>query len=125
MYTKIISMAVFAAMIVPSIASASVFDGKIIGLDAGHGGGYGGGATGLCNGVEVPEHFVNEAVRDELTSLINATTTNSSVHQIAQLPTRKERVTDAEANGSDILISIHHNGSNSSTANYTKFFVTQ
>lgn len=36
-----------------------------------------------------------------------------------------DRVADAEDNGSEVLISIHHNGSSNSSANYTQSFVTQ
>lgn len=113
----------FCAVVMPGIASASVFDGKVIGLDAGHGNGAT-GAVGYCGETAVEEYRVNLAVREELTALINATATDA-VHHIAQLDTRKARVADAEDNGADVLVSLHHNGSSDSSVDYTRSFVTQ
>lgn len=104
-------------------ASATThLDGKTIGLDAGHGGGAT-GAIGKCEGVSVIEADVNLAVRAELAALIDVG--GGTPYLIDQLSTRKARVADAEAGGSDILISIHHNGSTNLTADYTQSFVTQ
>ena len=109
-----------------SAQGASSLTGKIIALDAGHGGGET-GAVGYCgNGgvtVKVLESDVNLAVRAELTSLL--TSAGAIAYSIGQLPTRKERVADAESVGSDVLISIHHNGSSNVSADYTQSFVTQ
>ena len=96
--------------------------GKIIALDAGHGGGET-GAVGYCDGVAVLESDVNLAVRAELTTLL--TNAGATGYPVAQLSTRKARVADAESAGSNVLISIHHNGSSNTSADYTQSFVTQ
>lgn len=106
----------------PASAATSPLAGKIIALDAGHGGGET-GAIGVCNGVEVIEADVNLAVRAKLKALIVAGEGN--VHEVAPLSSRQDRVADAEATGSDVLISIHHNGSSNTSADYTQSFVTQ
>jgi len=96
--------------------------GHKIGLDAGHGNGET-GAVGYCGKTAVPEYLVNEAVRSELTTLIEDA--GGIVHPIEQLSTRKARVENAETYGSEVLISIHHNGSSNTSADYTQSFVTQ
>ncbi len=101
--------------------------GKIIALDAGHGGGET-GAVGYCirSGfptVKVLESDVNLAVRAELTTLL--TNAGATAYPVAPLSTRKARVADAENAGSNVLISIHHNGSSNTSADYTQSFVTQ
>jgi len=100
---------------------------KIIALDAGHGGGET-GAVGYCDDsthvhVAVLESDVNFAVRAELATLL--TKAEASPYLVQQLSTRKERVADAESAGSNVLISIHHNSSSNTSADYTQSFVTQ
>jgi len=112
----------FITLFAISANAASVFDGKIIALDAGHGNGES-GAVGYCGDVEVLESEVNLAVRAELKTKIESV--GGTVHEVAQLSSRKDRVSDAEGIGSDILISIHHNGSSNTSADYTQSFVTQ
>lgn len=104
----------------PVSAATNPFDGKIIALDAGHGNGET-GAVGNCNGTAVIEADVNWAVRLELEKLLPIGT----YHEVAQLGSRQDRVADAEAFNSDVLISIHHNGSTNTSADYTQSFVTQ
>jgi len=113
-----------ALMLVLPVSAATLLDGKIIALDAGHGNGVT-GAVGYC---DVTNTFVNEsdvnlAVRAELKAKLIAS--GAIVHEVEQLSTRKARVADAESANSDVLISIHHNGSGDSTVDYTKSFVTQ
>ena len=105
-----------------SVGAATPLTGKIIALDAGHGGGET-GAVGVCNGVEVIEADVNAAVRAALKTLIE--TGEGVVHEVVRLSSRQDRVADAESAGSDVLISIHHNGSSNTSADYTQSFVTQ
>ena len=102
------------------VSAATPFDGKIIALDAGHGNGET-GAVGNCNGTPVIEADVNQAVRAELEKLLPVGT----YHEVAPLGSRQDRVADAEAAGADVLISIHHNGSTNTSADYTQSFVTQ
>src|SRR3989344_8737415 len=90
------------------VSAATPFDGKIIALDAGHGGGET-GAIGYCEGTPVVEADLNLAVREELEKLLTAN--GVAYHDVAQLASRQDRVADAEAAGSSVLISIHHNGS--------------
>ena len=104
------------------VSAATPFDGKIIALDAGHGNGET-GAVGNCNGTPVIEADVNFAVRAELEKILTAN--GATYHEVARLDSRKDRVADAEAAGSDVLISIHHNGSTNTSADYTQSFVTQ
>ena len=104
----------------PVSAATNPFDGKIVALDAGHGNGET-GAVGNCNGTTVIEADVNWAVRLELEKLLPVGT----YHEVAQLDSRQDRVADAEAFNSDVLISIHHNGSTNTSADYTQSFVTQ
>jgi len=109
---KSISIFVLALLIALPVSAATPLTGKIIALDAGHG-----------NGVEVIEADLNVAVRAELKALIEAG--EGTVHEVAQLSSRQDRVADAESAGSDVLISIHHNGSSNTSADYTQSFVTQ
>ena len=44
---------------------------------------------------------------------------------VPQLESRNARVDSAEAASSNVLISIHHNGSTNTSADYIQFFVTQ
>ena len=96
--------------------------GKTIALDAGHGGGET-GAIGYCGVVSAVEADVNLAVRAALKLKLEGE--GATVYEIRQLPTRKERVQDAENHGANVLISIHHNGSTDLTADYTRSYVTQ
>lgn len=102
------------------VSAATPFDGKLIALDAGHGNGET-GAIGDCNGVTVVEAELNLAVRAELEKLLP----EGTYYEVAQLGSRQDRVANAEAAGSSVLISIHHNGSTNTSADYTQSFVTQ
>ncbi|MEK7614020.1 MAG: N-acetylmuramoyl-L-alanine amidase [Patescibacteria group bacterium] len=121
----VVPVLVFSFAVLPTlvIAETSPLVGKIIALDAGHGGVDGGGATGYCNGVAVAESEVNLAVRALVKAKIDAD--GGFGYEVAQLDSRSDRVADAENAGSDVLISIHHNGSTNTSANYTQSFVTQ
>ncbi|MDO8515830.1 MAG: N-acetylmuramoyl-L-alanine amidase [bacterium] len=96
--------------------------GRTIALDAGHGGGET-GAIGYCGTVAAVEADVNAAVRSALEAKLIAAGAN--VFEVPQISSRKDRVAAAEAAGSDVLISIHHNGSSNLTADYTQSFITQ
>lgn len=113
---------VLALLMALQASAATPLTGKMIALDAGHGGGET-GAVGVCNGVEVVEADVNLAVRAELKALIEGG--EGTAHEVARLSSRQDRVADAESAGSDVLISIHHNGSTNTNADYTQSFVTQ
>ncbi len=115
----------FIALPTLAVAEVSPLAGKIIALDAGHGGTEGGGATGYCNGVAVQEADVNLAVRTLLKEKIDVAAGEGTAYEVAQLASRSDRVADAENANSDVLISIHHNGSTNTGANYTQSFVTQ
>lgn len=117
----IISLSLVLLMALP-VAATSPFDGKLIALDAGHGNGET-GAVGNCNGAQVIEADLNLAVRAELEKIMDAN--GVTYHNVLQLSSRQDRVADAEAAGSDVLISIHHNGSSNTSADYTQSFVTQ
>ncbi len=105
-----------------AFAQHNPLHGKIIALDAGHGAADT-GATGVCNGITVREVDVNFAVRAELATLLESA--GAIAHLVEQLSSRKARVADAESAGSDVLVSIHHNGSTNTSADYTQSFVTQ
>lgn len=105
-----------------STSAQSPIAGKIIALDAGHGGGDP-GAIGTCDGVSVTEAEVNLRTREVLTQQLQAA--GATVFPVPQVASRSDRVAAAEQAGAEILISIHHNGSSSSSVNYTKTFVTQ
>lgn len=107
----------------PVSAETAPLAGKIIALDAGHGNGES-GATGYCGDIAVRESDVNLAVR-ALAKIYIETNGGGIVHDVAQESSRSDRVADAEAAGSDVLISIHHNGSSNTNADYTQSFVTQ
>lgn len=111
---------VFVAM--PVSAEVTPLTGKTIALDAGHGNGDT-GAIGYCGDVGVVEADVNLAVRTLAKAQIEAN--GGTVHEVAQLASRSDRVADAESAGSDVLVSIHHNGSSNVSADYTQSFVTQ
>lgn len=119
-FIAILSLVLLTAL--PAGADTNPLSGKIIALDAGHGNGET-GAVGNCNGTPVIEADVNLAVRAELKELLIAG--GASVYEVAQFASRQDRVADAEAAGSDVLISIHHNGSSNTSADYTQSFVTQ
>ena len=111
--------------VLPSAGIAEVTSplyGKIIALDAGHGNGEG-GATGYCGDIAVLEADVNLTVRALLKAKID--TVGGIGYNVGQYSSRGDRVADAEAAGADVLISIHHNGSTNTSANYTQSFVTQ
>src|SRR3989344_2753502 len=118
------TIAIFALVLATALpASASTpFDGKLIALDAGHGGGET-GAIGYCEGTRVVEADLNLAVREELEKILDAN--GAAYHDVAQLASRQDRVADAETAGASVLISIHHNGSSNTSADYTQSFVTQ
>ena len=118
-YIAILGLVLLLAF--PASAATSL-TGKIIALDAGHGGGYT-GALGNCNGTQVTEAEVNLAVRAELAARLVAG--EAIVHEVKQVDSRQDRVADAEAAGADVLISIHHNGSTNTSADWTQSFVTQ
>jgi len=113
--------AAFVLFVVPAGAT-SPLTGKIIALDAGHGNGAT-GAIGYCDGASVAEADVNLKVRADLKVLLE--TNGATVFDVPQLASRKERVVAAEAAGAEALISIHHNGSSNTDADYTQSFVTQ
>jgi N-acetylmuramoyl-L-alanine amidase len=119
---KTLSILSLALLFSLSASAATPMDGKVIALDAGHGNGET-GAIGKCGGVDVIEADVNLAVREELKNKLIAS--GAIVHEVEQLSTRKARVEDAESANSDVLISIHHNGSSNTSADYTQSFVTQ
>lgn len=117
-YISLLGLAVLVPFL--SVHALTPFDGKIIALDAGHGNGDT-GAVGYCNGAPVVEADINVAVRTELEKLLP----EGTYYNVAQLGSRQDRVADAEAAGSSVLISIHHNGSANASADYTQSFVTQ
>jgi|SRR3989344_3706698 len=120
----IIPVLVFSFFTLSAFAeSLSPLAGKIIALDAGHGGLDGSGATGYCGGIPVAEADVNLAVRALLKAKIDGD--GGLGYEVKQLDSRSDRVADAEGASSDVLISIHHNGSTNTSANYTQSFVTQ
>lgn len=119
---KSIALLGLSLMMAFPVSAATPLTEKVIALDAGHGNGET-GAVGFCDGVPVAEADVNLAVRAELKALIEAG--EGTVHEVAQLSSRQDRVADAENAGSDVLISIHHNGSSNTSADYTQSFVTQ
>ena len=121
MKNTIVVLALIITTALP-VSAATPFDGKIIALDAGHGGGET-GAVGYCERTPVVEADLNLAVRAELEKILDAN--GAAYHDVAQLDSRQDRVADAEAAGSDVLISIHHNGSTNTSADYTQSFVTQ
>jgi N-acetylmuramoyl-L-alanine amidase len=96
--------------------------GKIIALDAGHGGGET-GAVGYCGETAVLESDVNVAVRSALKALLEAS--EAVVFEVPPLPLRRDRTAAAEEAGANALISIHHNGSSNRQTDYTQSFVTQ
>src|SRR3989344_934196 len=73
--------------------------GKIIALDAGHGGGEV-GATGYCGDIPVLEVDVNIAVRAELAQKI--TDAEGIPYDVKPLSSRSDRVADAESAGSEV-----------------------
>ncbi|HBV01573.1 MAG TPA: hypothetical protein DEF00_04295 [Candidatus Taylorbacteria bacterium] len=126
MSRKIFLMPLFAVtiLILPlfNIGAASPLSGKVIAIDAGHGN-VETGAVGYCGGIPVVEADVNLAVRGLLKEKIDAA--EGLGYEVAQLSSRNDRVADAESAGADVLISIHHNGSSNTSADYSQSFVTQ
>ena len=123
---KKLFLAVFllSSLLVLSAGATSHLTGKIIALDAGHGSSATDvGTTGYCDGTPVKEVDVNLKVRAELKTKLE--TDGAIVFEVPQLSSRKERVEAAEAAGANVLISIHHNGSTDTTADYTQTFITQ
>ena len=113
-----------SSLLVLPVSATSHLTGKIIALDAGHGSSTTDvGATGNCNGTLVKEVDVNLKVRAELKTKLE--TDGAIVFEVPQYSSRKERVVAAEAAGANVLISIHHNGSTDTTADYTQTFITQ
>ena len=112
----------YGVLMLPAYAGVLPLLGKTIALDAGHGSGET-GAIGYCGSTAVVEADVNISVRAELAQRI--TDGGGTAYLVQQLATRSDRVADAESAGSDVLISIHHNGSSNTSADYTQSFVTQ
>lgn len=104
------------------VAAGTPLHGRIVALDAGHGGGAT-GAIGMCGETAVIEADVNLAVRAELKAKLEAS--GATVFEVPPLSSRKDRVASAEVAGSEALISIHHNGSSDTSVDYTKSFITQ
>lgn len=111
---------VFAAF---SARGVSPLAGKIIALDAGHGGGETGAVNALYG---VQEADVNWAVVTVLATKLEAADIGAYVVVAGRLPSRKDRVDDAIAKCAaldlnndgvgdgrkcDALVSVHHNGS--------------
>lgn len=123
---KNLFLAVFllSSLLVLPVSATSHLTGRVIALDAGHGSSATDiGATGYCGITPVKEVDVNLKVRAELkTKLENE---GANVFLVPQLSSRKERVAAAEEAGANVLISIHHNGSTDTIADYTQTFVTQ
>lgn len=108
------------------VSATTHFSDKVIALDAGHGStetDY--GATGYCNTVPVRESDVNLKVAETLKSKIESSEPNATVVILDRVPSRKDRVSQAESLGADVLISIHHNGSSDTSVDYTQTFITQ
>ena len=109
----VIPALILSFIALPAFAeTTSPLAGKVVALDAGH-----------CAGVPVAEADVNSAVRALVKAKIDAD--GGLGYEVAQLSSRSDRVADAEGANSDVLISIHHNGSTNTSANYTQSFVTQ
>jgi len=111
----------FMLFVLP-VSATSHLSGKVIALDAGHGNGAT-GAIGYCGTTPVVEADVNLKVRADLKTTLEAD--GATVFEIPQLSSRKDRVAAAETAGAEVLISIHHNGSSNTSADYTKSFITQ
>lgn len=95
--------------------------GITVALDAGHGGSDD-GASGYCVDVQVLEADVNVRTREILQELLESV--GASVYLVPQPPSREERVEAAEEADADILLSIHHNGYEDPSLNYTMTFVS-
>ena len=104
-----------------AFASHNPLHGKIIALDAGHGGGET-GATNIIDGVLVTEAEVNLSVVNALKLKLEEQGAKAVI--VARLSSRKDRVNDAIAQCAtfdlnndgvgdkcNALVSIHHNGS--------------
>jgi len=111
-----------SALLLSSAGATSPLEGHVIALDAGHGAGDT-GAIGVCGESSVEEVAVNLATRDILKTKLELS--GATVFEVPQLSSRKDRVAVAEEAGSEVLISIHHNGSFDTDVNYTRSFITQ
>lgn len=123
-------LALVSVLLYPAFASAaeSSLVGKVVALDSGHGESESSfGTSGVCvtdtSSTIVKEVEVNNAVRQVLADMI--TQAGGETFLVPQLESRNARVDSAETASSNVLISIHHNGSTNTLADYTQFFVTQ
>src|SRR3989338_4418748 len=108
------------------VGAATPFSGKIIALDAGHGStetDY--GASGYCGDIPVRESDVNLKTAETLKTKIESSEPPATVVILDRVPSRKDRVSQAESIGANVLISIHHNGSSDTNVDYTQTFITQ
>lgn len=120
----LLSISLLFALSMLPVGATGHLTGKIIALDAGHGGGAT-GAIGYCGTTPVVEADVNLTVAETLKAKIEASEPTVTVVILDRVSSRKARVTQAENIGADVLISIHHNGSSDPTVDYTKTFITQ
>lgn len=131
----LLSSALLSAFFVLQASATTVLLGKIIALDAGHGGGET-GAVNLKYGVA--EADVNWDVVQLLATKLTAQEANVVIAD--RLSTRRDRVNDAVAkcaavdvNGDgapdnkkcDVVVSVHHNGSSDPTHDGTLTIYTQ
>jgi len=108
-FTIILAL-VFTAL--PAIASAGTLDGKIIALDAGHGGADP-GAVNMTN--QVYEKDMNRSVTDILkTKLENDGAKVVDIRPGDENTGLYERAARTNASGADISVCIHHNSAGSS-----------
>lgn len=130
-----LSSILLSAMFVLQASATTVLSGKIIALDAGHGG----GETGAVNTkYGVAEADVNWDVVQSLAAKLG--TQEAYVVIADRLSTRRDRVNDAVAkcaaidvNGDgapdnkkcDVIVSVHHNGSSDPTHDGTLTIYTQ
>lgn len=124
----LLSTFLLSALLILPVSAATHFSGKTIALDAGHGSTLTDtGAVGYCNTNDtyVNESDVNIAVAEALKTKIESSESNVTVVILDRVPSRKDRVSQAESLGADILISVHHNGSTNTDTDYTKTFITQ
>ncbi|GEM_PF-1120271 len=128
--TVITLLALVSVSLYPALASAaeSSLVGKVVALDSGHGESESSfGTSGVCvtdtATTVVKEVEVNNAVRQVLADMI--TQAGGEAFLVPQLESRNARVDSAETANSNVLISVHHNGSTNTSADYTQFFVTQ
>ena len=121
---KVLLSIAFASLLWAPVFAATPLTGKIIALDAGHGGGETGAVNKLYG---VKEENVNLSVVNVLKAKLEASEVGAYVVVAARLSSRKDRVDDAIAQCAaldfnrdgagdgrkcDALISVHHNGNN-------------